>query len=68
MHQVGVGRIDRLLLRRDGSMRFRDQHVDIFSRYFYPITYIIILIIMWARLPEVNTPVRDNYPMYCRGK
>jgi len=37
----GIHKIDYLLLREDGTMRFKDQHVDIFSRYLFPVLYFI---------------------------
>lgn len=37
----GIHKIDYLLLREDGTMKFKDQHVDIFSRYLFPVLYCI---------------------------
>jgi len=41
-------KIDLLLMRRDGKMFFRDEHVDIFSRYAYPVVYAICFTILWT--------------------
>lgn len=40
-------RVDSLLLNRRGHMVIRDEHVDIFSRYVYPIAYITFSCIIW---------------------
>merc|ERR1711862_19275 len=45
-----VHKIDRFLLWNDGTLRLYDQHVDIFSRYIFPITYIIVNIALWKSL------------------
>merc|ERR1711862_658110 len=46
MVQVGLFKIVRLIVKRDGRMLFKDQHIEIFSRYAYPITYIILCLVL----------------------
>merc|ERR1711862_713773 len=46
MLQIGLFKIDRLIVKRDGRMLFKDQHIEIFSRYAYPITYIILCLVL----------------------
>jgi len=46
MAHYGLCRIDHLLLKQDGTMFFKDQHVDIFSRYGYPIVFSIIMVVI----------------------
>jgi len=46
MSYFGLCKIEYLLLRQDGNMFFKDQHVDIFSRYAYPIAYLIFIMIL----------------------
>ena len=38
---IGICKIDRLLLSKDGMVVIKDQHVEIFSRYMYPVVYAI---------------------------
>lgn len=49
MLEFGICKIDRLFLKSDGSMRFKDQHVDIVSRYLYPIIYLLVYIVFHVR-------------------
>ena len=35
--------IDRILLGKDGKLLIKDEHVEVFSRWMYPITYIITI-------------------------
>lgn len=37
------GRLGRLLIKKDGSMKFSDQHVDVFSRWCFPVAYAIAI-------------------------
>ena len=37
------GRLGRPLINKDGSMKFSDQHVDVLSRYFFPVAYAIAM-------------------------
>ena len=43
MVQLGVCKLDRLLLKSNGNMVFRDQHADILSRWMYPIAYVTMM-------------------------
>jgi hypothetical protein len=45
-HLTGV---DKLLVNSKGRMTVRDQHVDVFSRYAFPIAYVVVLAIFWGR-------------------
>jgi hypothetical protein len=45
-------KVDLLVLKNDGTMRFRDQHVDITSRYIYPLVYIVSCCIIWGTLGD----------------
>jgi hypothetical protein len=40
-------KVDTWLLNNKGEMRFKDQHVDIFSRYVYPIAYTTTCFVLW---------------------
>ena len=46
-----VGRFDRLLLNSEGCMCVKDQHLDLFSRYAYPVVFAIVLGSYFASLP-----------------
>ena len=35
--------VERFLIDSDGAMRIRDQHVDVASRFGYPLAYVIVL-------------------------
>lgn len=48
MLAIGLFKIDRLIVKSDGNMIIKDQHVEIFSRYAYPITYSILCAIFSA--------------------
>merc|ERR1712151_1260268 len=47
MSYFGLCKIDYLLLKQDGNMFFKDQHIDIFSRYAYPIIYTICCVVQY---------------------
>ena len=49
MEKIGIYKIDSLLLNSDGQMRFKDQHVDILSRYIYPLSYVTVYSIFKAK-------------------
>ncbi|CAB9524423.1 acid receptor subunit [Seminavis robusta] len=40
-------KMDLLMMKDDTEMYFSDEHVDVFSRYAYPITYLIVFLVMW---------------------
>jgi len=40
-------RVDSYLLNSKGQMIIRDEHVDIFSRFVYPISYIVLSCVIW---------------------
>ena len=44
-----VGRLGRLVLKPDGRMYIYDQHLDIFSRFAFPIAYAIAIGVVAAR-------------------
>ena len=53
-----VGPVEKLLLRPtrsgdDVQMRVKDEHLDIFCRYSFPVLFGITLIVFFARLPEL---------------
>ena len=73
MMKLGVCRLDRFLLKRDGGMLFRDQHVDVFSRWAYPFAYCVMLIIIYNQVPQTSTgSLTDDHdasvPGYCSGR
>ena len=45
-----AGRAGRLFLNSKAQLRFRDEHVDIFSRYAYPVVYAIAIGILNAQM------------------
>jgi len=50
-----TGRAERLLLRRDKTtptMWLRDQDLDIFCRYAFPVVYAIAMIVLLAKVPS----------------
>ena len=49
MVKFGLYKIDRLFLKPDGTMRFKDQHVDIVSRYVYPIIFLFMYAVFHFR-------------------
>jgi len=55
MLAIGLFKIDRLIIRHDGNMRIKDQHVEIFSRYAYPITYAVLCGIFAAAMRRDST-------------
>lgn len=68
MMKIGVGRYDRLVLKHNGQMAFKDQHVDIFSRYMVPTVYLTILLVMFTVVPDRgDLPVMDGTPPSCAG-
>jgi len=46
MLEVGLFKIDRLIVKKDGQMIMKDQHIEIFSRYAYPIIYAIVCLVI----------------------
>ena len=42
----GVHKIDRLLLKKDGTMIIADENVEVFARYVYPIAYFVSMIVI----------------------
>jgi hypothetical protein len=42
-------KVDTWLLKTNGEMRIKDQHVDIFSRYAYPIAYTTACLVLWYK-------------------
>jgi len=50
MLAIGVYKFDRLILKKDGSMLVKDEYIEIFSRYSYPISYSIFCIIFYSKL------------------
>ena len=44
-------RIDRLLIRADGAMRCKDEHLDVAARWLYPVAYSIFVGVLYASLP-----------------
>ena len=46
-----VGKIDKLLIGRDGELRLKDHHFDICFRFVFPAAYIIVLIVFFSILP-----------------
>ena len=73
MVQLGVCKLDRLMLRSNGNMIFRDQHADIFSRWMYPIAYVSMMVFFYLNRPEGSAgSTTDNHaagvPAYCSGR
>ena len=48
-----LGPFDRMLLNKRNKMRIQDQHLDIFCRYAYPISFMIVLGCFFARVADV---------------
>merc|ERR1711862_531434 len=46
MLQIGLFKIDRLIVMTNGEMMFKDQHIEISSRYAYPISYVVLCILI----------------------
>ena len=62
--QTAVGPVERLLLRpsesgEDVRMRLKDEHLDIFCRYAFPLGYVITLIAFFAMLPPTPEPALE---------
>ena len=73
MLQLGVCKLDRLMLKSNGNMIFRDQHADVFSRWMYPIAYVGMMLFFYTTLPEQSeSSTTDNHaagvPAYCSGR
>lgn len=51
---VGINKIDRLILKRDGHMLVKDEHVEIFFRYAYPISYSIFCLVVYFKIYEFS--------------
>ena len=54
-----LGRVDRALLRPTGAepkLYVKDQHVDIFCRYLFPLAYAIAFVAMWCMVPGQPEP------------
>ena len=55
--QTTVGPVERLLLRPSKSgddvrMRLKDEHLDVFCRYAFPVAYAITLLAFYVMLPQ----------------
>merc|ERR1712129_220457 len=48
--QKRAGRCDRWLVSKQGQLLLRDQHLDVFSRWAYPIMYIIVAVVLYAKV------------------
>jgi len=48
--QKRAGRCDRWLVSRQGQLILRDQHLDVFSRWAYPIMYIVVVSASYAKV------------------
>ena len=57
------GRAAILIVRRDGRLRLRAEHLDIFSRYMYPVAYAIFIAVTYAQLDGAKDPMA----MTCYG-
>jgi hypothetical protein len=73
MLKQGVCKLDRFLLKHDGNLVFRDQHIDIFSRWVYPIAYVMMLLIIFNTLPDGTSKSSEDahlagVPAYCSGR
>ena len=70
MLQIGVCKLDRLLLKHDGGMLFRDQHLEVFSRWMYPIAYMITMIFFYQGIPSPSGSDSHSggVPLYCTGR
>ncbi len=58
---ASMGRMDRLLVRAGGkghkaAMWIQDQHLDIFCRWTYLCTYLIVVIVYFQRVARVAAP------------
>ena len=47
-------KIDRLLIRADGEMRCKDEHLDVAARWLYPVAYSIFVGVAYASLPTAE--------------
>jgi len=66
MSQFGFHKFDRVFIKSDGSMRFRDQDVDVFSRYVYPI--ICISSFIYFRVKWFHGPTLSNLLAHIKMK
>ena len=46
----GFGRFNRLLVYRDGRVKLKGKHLDLLSRWLYPLAYAIYCIVEYARI------------------
>ena len=53
---VGVNKIDHILLKKDGTLWISDAEVDIFSRFAFPIVYIILCGIQYKHYTQATSP------------
>ena len=58
---ASLGRLGRLLVKpgikgKKSTMRVKDQHLDIFCRYAYPIAYAIVLMVFFLSVADARPP------------
>ena len=46
MVKVGLFRIDSLLLSKNGNLLVKAEHIDVFSRFMYPVAYTVVCVIL----------------------
>ena len=49
-----LAKIDRLLVRADGTMRCKDEHLEVAARWLYPVAYSIFFGVHYASLPPAE--------------
>jgi len=52
-HMMAIGihhKVDYVLLKKDGTLFISDDQVEILSRYAFPIAYIILCYVYWAKI------------------
>ena len=62
-----VGRQWSYLVRKDGKLRIRDEHIDICSRYTFLPLYIVFLIVLGSQVKPYDTSGLQLYDAVDRG-
>ena len=44
------------LIGKDGELTLRDQHLDIYSRWFFPVAYLFAILVLFATMSDEQAP------------